>query len=111
MGLETDWAWLDRILLFSKFEIALRYILHFPEGRWNASHEGIKGCSLPYFSQSCNYANRLIGVQQLNNPGVAPATPSQEVGPVAFVMLIPDLLLLLFLALHRASLERLGLWE
>ena len=98
-------------LALSQAQIGLRYLFNFSFwGDFNEPRTSERGCEDQYFSDGCAYAVRLIGIEREKDADIS--VPSgARVDPVILSSLVPDLLLLLFLCVHRATLERMGLWR
>jgi hypothetical protein len=99
------------VLLCPQVQIGVRYFFNFSFwGDFNEPRTSRPGCEDEYFSAGCSYAVRLIGIEREKDAAIE-ATAGSAAQPVLFSSLVPDLLLLLFLCIHRATLERTGLWR
>lgn len=90
----------------------MRYIFNFTFwGEFNEPMTDQLGCEDEHYSADCSSAVRLFGIERDGDVNLPPASANVITRPVFFLSLVPDLLLLLFLCIHRATLERLGLWK
>lgn len=101
---------LIRVASLNQFQVMLRYAFNFSFwGSWNRSREDSPYCDGRYFTGDCALATRLIGIERQSDTPYDPLNGMAS--PTVLSTIIPDVLLLLFLAIHRSALERNGLWK
>lgn len=95
-----------------QIQIAVRYALNFSfYGGWNRPRTNEPGCENQYFNYECTYAPRIIGIERQQDVEIYPEDSNELAGPFVLTIIIADLILLVFLCIHRTAMERSGIWE